>query len=141
MAGGAGELADGCRCSGRVVEHLLGREPGGAVAEAVVLVSEGPDEPRRAAALRTAGYGVEVLSAAGVEARYGVEAAPLLVVADPSGVVRYAGGYTDRKQSLVLRDREVMASLLAGRTPARLPTYGCAVSARLRRDLSPWPLR
>ena len=56
---------------------------------------------------------------------------------DPAGVVRYAGGYTARKQGLELRDRQILGDLMASGTTPLLPLYGCAVSKRLQAILDP----
>ena len=72
-------------------------------------------------------------------ARVGVEAAPILIVIDPSGVVRYAGGYTERKQGPVVADIRILRATERGDAPVALPIFGCAVSERLRGELSTLP--
>jgi hypothetical protein len=61
----------------------------------------------------------------------------LLIVVDPGGTPRYAGGYTIRKQGLDYQDLEILAELRRGSSAERLPAYGCAVSDELQSALDP----
>lgn len=128
-------LYEDCKCSQNVVEHLIAR---GAHAghELVLLVAEGVDTVA-AQRLRAAGFDTHLLSADALRDTYGIEAAPALVVADATGVVRYVGGYGDRKQSPILRDVEIDARIAQGEVVAPLPLFGCAVSEQLRSSLDP----
>jgi hypothetical protein len=136
-------LYRGCRCSRRVLEHLLERGPAPGYAETIVLVGdadgEGDEGDRARAAAR--GYRVEAIAAEALGPSYGVEAAPLLVVAAPSGEVRYVGGYSERKQGPLARGAGALARLAAGERVAPLPAFGCAVSERLRTAVDPFGVR
>jgi len=123
-----------CRCSRRVVTHLLESERPDDLAEVVLLVGE---DEGLVEACRDAGFEVLPLTQAQLEERFGVESAPLLVVMDPNGTSRYVGGYTDRKQGLNHRDLEFVARLRAGEEIESLPVYGCGVSASLQESLDP----
>lgn len=127
-----------CPCSNGVLEHLVTSERPRGVRERLVLID---DDGAWAEQARAAGFEVETLTADALYATYGVEAAPLFVVADPSGVPRYVGGYTDRKRGPVYHDIEVLDALLAGATTPDLPLFGCAVSRQLQRTLDPLALR
>ena len=70
----------------------------------------------------------------------GIEAVPMLVVVDPLGVVRYAGGYTDRKQGPVFRDVEILMMARALMPITGSPVYGCATSERLHSRLALLPV-
>lgn len=131
-------LYEGCRCSRRVLDHLTARGASADVRERVLLVGA---SDASAARVRAAGYGFEALTREALRARYGFEAAPVMVVADPRGRVRYLGGYTDRKQGAVVRDVDIVRRLQRGEAVAALPLFGCAVSARLQRDTDPLGLR
>ena len=122
-----------CRCSQRIFEHLFGSERPD-LAETVLLVGEDELLERRA---RDAGYAVVAVSPAELKADYHMESAPLLVVLDPQDRVRYAGGYTERKQGYDVKDREIVASLVAGDPADELPAYGCGVSKELQEVLDP----
>ena len=123
-----------CRCSQRIVEHLVGRERPVGIREQVLLVGNGAEY---AAKLTSAGFSVVLATPAELKERYHVESAPLLVVADPSGRVRYSGGYTREKQGPDIRDLAIIGELRSGGTPAELPTLGCAVSDELRELINP----
>ena len=122
-----------CRCSRRVAESLALHTASEGVHERVLLV--GKDEGL-AAKLGARGIDVRVTSVAELLAWH-LEAAPLLVVIDPSGAVRYAGGYTERKQALIPRDREIVQAVRAGGRVDPFPLFGCAVSDDLRRTINP----
>jgi hypothetical protein len=126
-------LSVDCRCSHRVLDHLLAtaRPPG--LSEIVVLIGDDAALRRR---VTDAGFVVRVLTAAALEKDLGIVAAPLFVVADPQDAIRYAGGYTSRKQA-VIHDVEIVRALMAGRHPDALAVFGCGVSDALRRRLDP----
>lgn len=133
-------LDEDCPCSLRVLEHLLAaRRPDG-VAERVVLVAS-PGDPARLAAIRARGFDLDVVTPEQLGERYRLEAAPLLVVVDPSDTVRYLGGYTPRKQADDVRDAQIIAATLRGDRVAPLPAFGCAVGAALREAIDPLGVR
>jgi hypothetical protein len=55
--------------------------------------------------------------------------------------VRYVGGYTPRKQAADIRDVQILAAVRAGERVVPLPTFGCAVGARLSQTVDPLGLR
>jgi hypothetical protein len=140
-------LYEGCKCSQRVLDHLIDRGPADGYAEAIAVVSDGADPEAAARAradgerARGRGYRLEAVAPEALASRFGVEAAPLLVVADPAGELRYVGGYTERKQGPVVRDTRVFSELAAGKAPEPLPVFGCAVSDRLRSTVDPLGVR
>jgi hypothetical protein len=123
-----------CRCSQRVADHLLSSPRPADLAEQVLLVG-------RSAALEDSltarGFHVTAVEPDELAARYHVLAVPLLLVAAPDGSIRYAGGYTTRKQGPDPRDLEIIASAKANRVTAALPVFGCAVSQKLDQVLNP----
>lgn len=128
-----------CPCSRGVFDHLTEEPRPAGVHERLVLI----DDPSGdwAADAREAGFEVESISADELAERYGVEAAPLMVVVDPDGVPQFVGGYTDRKRGPVYHDVDVIEALLAGSAPNDLPLFGCAVSRQLRQTVDPLALR
>ena len=126
-----------CRCSQRILQHLARRGAAPGVTEAVLLVGSAPG--LRAAVLAR-GFRVVDTDEEGLLRRWRIESAPTLVVADATGVVRYAGGYR-RGESASPRDADVIAAVARGARPPRMPVLGCPVSARLRARLDPLGLR
>ncbi len=123
-----------CQCSQRIAEHLLaGRRPR-EVAERVLLIGHDPDLEAR---FDAAGISVVRTDENDAAVHYHVSAAPLFVVIAPDGTVRYAGGYTERKQGPDPRDLNILADARADRAVTTLPVFGCAVSARLRSAMNP----
>ncbi len=122
-----------CRCSQRVAEAILSRRTRD-VAEHVLLVGRDAVLERRFA---ERGIAVTSTTREDLSSRYGVASAPVFFVASPSDRTLYFGGYTDRKQGLVLRDREILAAATTGAEPVPLPIYGCAVAEELRAERNP----
>lgn len=129
-----------CKCSLRVLEHLLeGNRPVG-VAERVVLVAATPDA-EQVRAIRAHGFDLDVVTPEQLGDRYQVGAAPLLIITDPRDRVHYVGGYGPRKQSAALRDAAVITAVLAGASVDPLPTFGCAIGRSLQTKIDPLGLR
>jgi len=135
---------DDCKCSQRVLAHLLSTSRPGGVAERIVYVTEHPTEAETraaTAAIPAHGFELDVVTPDQLDADYHIEAAPLLVIVDPHDVVRYAGGYTPFKQADDVRDVAVITALLRGEAPESLPAFGCAVGRHLRSTLDPLGIR
>jgi hypothetical protein len=132
-------LLAGCECSAQILSVLRTRPPHPEAHELVVLVGRADaDDP----ALRTLGYEVVALSPHELRARYGLEVAPVLVIRDPGGEVRYLGGYTVHRREGAPMDRAIVAALLDGdRLPEVLPVLGCPASDALRAVVDPLGLR
>jgi hypothetical protein len=123
-----------CRCSQRIVEHLLETARPHDWSELVLWV--GTPAPPVALEQR---FDVRRIDAAQL-ARYGIESAPLLVAVGPDGRVRYAGGYTERKQGPVIDDLRILQAARSTELIASLPVFGCAVSERLKRRFMALPI-
>ncbi len=123
-----------CQCSQRIAEHLLATKRPQDIAERVLLIGHDAGLEAR---LDAAGIVVVRTDENDAAVHYHVVAAPLFVVVGPEGAVRYAGGYTERKQGPDPRDLDILADARADRAIAPLPLFGCAVSARLRSSLNP----
>jgi hypothetical protein len=119
-----------CRCSQRVVAHLLATTRPSGWAEVVLWVGNQPSDPAL-----DQHYRVKRSTSAEL-ARLGIDAAPLLVVLDPQGALRYVGGYSDRKQGPVLDDLRILGQAQRPGVLASFPVFGCAVSERLRQQLA-----
>lgn len=128
-----------CGCSQRVLSKLLLRGARKDAHERIVFIGE--DDGGTETRARALGYDFEKVTHDELVARYHLEAAPLLVVADPKDVIRYVGGYTDRKQGNVIHDSDVIQDLVRGHDVAALPTFGCAVSKSLKSAVDPLGLR
>jgi len=123
-----------CPCSQRIRTHLIDRKRTPDAAETVLIID---GDESMAAPLRDAGFAVRTLTAAELRDRYHIEAAPLLVVASPSGELRYRGGYTARPSSTEVHDVEIIRDARSASPPESLPLFGCAVSRELQRALDP----
>jgi hypothetical protein len=136
-------LYERCGCSSRVAEELLTRKPLAQSHEAVVMVydDEKTIDRERIQRLLSAGFLVATLSIKDAAERLHVVAVPLLLVVDGQGRVRYAGGYTARRESPRLEDARIVAEVGAGRSPPPLPVFGCAVAAELQKTLDPLGLK
>ncbi|HVV49418.1 MAG TPA: hypothetical protein VHO06_07160 [Polyangia bacterium] len=133
-------LYESCGCSKRVLTHLLARGARADLRETVAFVREpgaGASIAETRTAIEHAGFGFEALSPDALVARYHVESAPSLLVADGGGTVRYLGGYNRRSGSLAFEDLTIIDRLRAGGSAAPLPVFGCAVSSRLQGAIDP----
>ncbi|MFZ5476536.1 MAG: hypothetical protein ACOZNI_07130 [Myxococcota bacterium] len=81
------------------------------------------------APLAAAGYTLERVDAAAYAARFGLEAAPILVVLDAGGALAYAGGYYDVPAAVRALDVSLLDAVRGGERPAALPVFGCAIDA------------
>ncbi len=127
-----------CRCSQRILTHLLARKALPDAAERIVLVGGGQAV---AEAARDAGYQVEALTAEQLLERYALSAVPALAVIAPTGATAYLGGYTERKQGQDVEDVAIYRRARAGGQASALPLFGCAVGEALRAQLDPLSLR
>ncbi|CAN5436418.1 hypothetical protein BH09MYX1_BH09MYX1_15970 [soil metagenome] len=126
-----------CRCSAAVLAHLVVRGPRAGHDERIFLIDGSVSDLTRA---RSAGFTAEIVTAADVQDKYGVEGAPLLVIADRASTIVYEGGYTTTKQSPAIRDEAILARVEQGETVEALPIFGCAVSDRLKQGRDPLAL-
>ena len=126
-----------CKCSQGIVERLLRRGRDSRFDELVLLVGKLPEQEP---VLLARGFRVQRVAARDLGARFHIEAAPMLVVTDARGVVRYAGGYSKLKGG-PSADQEILDRAAAGGESRRLPILGCAVSERLKALIDPLGLR
>jgi hypothetical protein len=127
-----------CRCSQGIIDHLTARGARKDVAEHVVLVGQ---DVELASRLTRAGFRLDNIEPIELKRKYGLEAAPMLIVAATSGDVAYMGGYTLHKQGLDIRDNALIDELIAGKSADELPLFGCAVSRALQKMLDPFGLK
>jgi hypothetical protein len=123
-----------CKCSERILRHLAERRPLPGMTEAVVLVGKHDEFERM---IRETGYALDVVTPEELSQKYHVQSAPMFAVMDPSGALRYLGGYTERKQGLMIEDVSIVERLKSERSVAELPLFGCAVSKSLQTLLDP----
>lgn len=133
-------LYSGCRCSNQVLEHLLAvnRERPAGVDERVLLVGADTELEAR---VQRAGLALSVVETGALKTRFGVISAPLLVFLSPSDQVVYAGGYTDRKQSLDIQYLQIFAEVKRETSPRIRPLFGCGVSEDLQAAVDPFGLK
>lgn len=127
-------LYTSCKCSQRIADHLLSSQRPADVAETVLLVGT---DAKLSDKLRARGFRVVETDANELEERYHVKAVPLLVVFGADSAVRYAGGYTERKQGPEPSDLSIIARARTDSTLRALPVFGCAVAEELRTRLDP----
>jgi hypothetical protein len=128
-----------CKCSLRVLDHLLATQRPADVVERIVLI--GGARPDRMALIAAKGFDLDVVTPEQLAQRYRVQAAPLLIVIDPADTVSYVGGYTPRKQGSDVRDIAVIEALRRGEPVTPLPAFGCAVGRSLKDKIDPLGIR
>lgn len=127
-----------CSCSKSIIDHLEARGARRDVTEHVVLVGQ---DAALAARIVRAGYQLDNIEPLQLKRKYGLEAAPLLIISAPDGAIAYLGGYTTHKQGLDIRDSALIDAAIAGENSSELPLLGCAVSRALQRMLDPFALK
>lgn len=127
-----------CGCSRRVVRYLTARGPSDLCREHILLVEPKKGDKEN---LEKAGLTVEVLTRESLYRDFAISAAPLLVVANPEGDLRYVGGYTDRKRGPQIEDLRILRTAQNGQIPAKRPVFGCATNTRLAQTVDPLGLR
>ncbi|HEY4223077.1 MAG TPA: hypothetical protein VGO62_17085, partial [Myxococcota bacterium] len=95
-----------CPCSKKIIDHLIARGPMPGVAETVLIVGA---DAALDARVTSAGFSVRDETATSLREQWHIEAAPLFLVADPSGRIRYEGGYTTVKQGPDIEDTAILA--------------------------------
>lgn len=136
-------LYSACLCSQRIFDHLFDSERPTDFHETILLVGNDSVGDDSAVTVRAHDAGFELVTVTPQElvAEFHIEAAPLLLVMDPAGRIRYAGGYSERKQGYEALDREVMEGLKSGAAPSELPLFGCGVGKQLQAALDPLGLK
>lgn len=124
----------GCSCTERLFTHLTARARFADADEIVLFVGE---DPAKRLSAERAGLRFVTASPAELAARYGMEAAPVLIAFDAAGRLRYLGGYYNHPSTIFPLDEKIHAQLAQGAAPAPLPVFGCAVSPRLQESLDP----
>jgi hypothetical protein len=130
-------LAEDCECSQEVVTHLLARGSESWFSEKVLFI--GSEEPARSR-LVARGFGFESITPEGLQAKYGLEGAPLMVVANQRSEIVYSGGYS-RTRWGPPEDLAIVRALTRGTEVKALPLFGCAVSQELQKRLDPFGLK
>ncbi len=123
-----------CSCSRALFVHLVARRPFPGAEEAILFVGA---DPRKQESAARAGYTFTTVSAQELASRFGLEAAPVLVVLDSAGKLRYAGGYYAHPATITPLDERIYNRLATGANVEPLPVFGCAVSSRLQKSLNP----
>jgi hypothetical protein len=114
--------------------HLTERARFADADEIVLFVGE---DPAKRLSAERAGLRFVSASPAGLAARYGIEAAPVLIAFDAAGGLRYLGGYYNHPSTIFPLDEKIHAQLVRGAVPGPLPVFGCAVSPRLQESVDP----
>jgi hypothetical protein len=124
-----------CSCAKALFTHLVARGPFPGDEELILFV--GSDRDKQEAA-RQSGYKFTAISAQELVSGFGLEAAPILVIFDSAGTLRYAGGYYAHPATITPLDEKIYKQLVAGVKVEPLPVFGCAVSPRIKKSLDPW---
>jgi hypothetical protein len=123
-----------CRCSQRVLDYIVERSTPPDVAETVLLVGH---VPARTPTLEARGIRVIETTADQLQSDFGIESAPVLIIADARGSVRYVGGHAREPQARAYEDLAILQRLRTGLEHDALAVYGCAVSRELQSRLDP----
>lgn len=132
-------LVEGCDCSAAIARHLCDRRPIAGVDEVVYVVGGNHhfDWVKNLAGL---GFDVQVKDAGELRRLLGTDAGPQLLIEDPTGAIRYRGGYQSSRPGTGLnhppigsetdipQEREILSALRQGGEVEAYPAFGCAGS-------------
>lgn len=133
-------LSGSCGCSQKIMAHLALRHPLRDFEEEVVVMDDGtpylPESPLLLDALQRAKFPIRHIRPESLPIHSRLFGVPVLVVANPSNEIVYAGGYGSPEH-----DAELLQSLRAGRHQTSLPVFGCAVGRALQRVADPFRVK
>ena len=118
-----------CSCAKALFDHLIARHPFRDTEEAILFVGKDPGKQTIA---ESAGFTFTTISADELLSRFGLEAAPVLVILNSAGRLRYAGGYYSEASAIVPLDAKIQARLASGLDVPPFPIFGCAVSPTVK---------
>ena len=130
-------IYEDCSCTSGLLNHLTERGPVDDASEVIVFVGDDADQEAR---LTARGFTWHNTDERRLEEELALVSAPVLIITD-NEKLRYAGGYYRLPAAVTPLDREILAGLDDGETPASLPVFGCAVNAELRAQLDPLGLQ
>ncbi len=122
-----------CSCSRDLFAHLVARRPFPGAEEVVLFVGA---DPKKQESAQRAGFTFTTVSAQQLAFHFGLQAAPVLIVFDSEGRLRYAGGYYEHPATIRPLDERIYAKLATGTRVEPLPVFGCAVDPRLQKSLN-----
>ena len=124
-----------CNCSNRVLEHILNSPRPSGINEKLILVDHNPKWEKKAQEI---GFPYEVITQQELKTEFNIESAPLFIVSNPESKIMYAGGYTDRKQGLSIKDTDIIQNVMNNNPMEPIPLFGCAVSKALQTIVDPF---
>ena len=129
-------LYNDCPCSQRVLDRVVNRLPVDGMDERIVLIGGDSVDVEI-----PSGFKSDHCTPQELKKKYGVEAAPLLVVIRSDGTILYSGGYTHRQRGPNIQDESILRSIVGGDDVEGLPVFGCAVSNELKQLVDPFRLK
>lgn len=130
-------LSAKCKCSKRVGRYLETTVRPAFLQESIVVVEGSlPNE----AELLKKGYKLSHVAVADLKMQFNLEAAPVLLVSDSSGELKYSGGYKNIDE-IDHRDLEIIGQIKAGDKVAAFPVLGCALTPALKTAMDPFSLK
>jgi len=128
-------LAHPCECSADVGIHLINRgRDKRLTSETVIFI--GKDESQRQK-FEAAGFRYLEMTGEEVVRTTGVEAAPSMTLLSDASEVAYVGGYYQHRSRTEALDGPIIAKAIAGVRTDSLPTFGCAISKRMKEATDP----
>lgn len=127
-------IYENCSCTDGLFRHLIERRAHTDATETILYVG---DDPERDTNSRRAGFGFVTIDRDELESRFGIEAAPVLVIVNADDELQYVGGYYRYPAAKHSLDVTLYGSARAGERLDPLPVFGCATGAALREAVDP----
>ena len=126
-----------CSCTESLFAHLLQRGRFPKSEELILFVGENDGKKKKAL---EKGFRFLQSDATHLEVKYGLESAPVLLVFDGRGQMRYIGGYYNHPSAIFPLDVKVFEQVNHQKAPKTLPIFGCAVRRGVQKSMDPFGL-
>jgi thioredoxin-related protein len=127
-------LGSNCKCSNRIARYLVETQRPSEIAEKIVVVG---GLLKNEMQLQQQGFTIEHISVTELKSRFNLVSAPVLLIKDKSGVLKYSGGYKNIDE-VEARDIEILKRIENGNKVAALPVMGCALTDEAKAAIDPF---
>jgi len=123
-----------CSCTNALTTSLIDRKVTPNLEEWVIYAGS---DRKIQEQFEAAGFLFQAETKVSIDERYGIEAAPMLLIFSPENGLAYGGGYFERPSVFHSMDQALLRRIKEGEAVDALPLYGCAVSPRLQKLIDP----
>lgn len=130
-------LGSQCKCSKKIAAYLAESKRPSSAKEIIVSVD---GHLGNEATLVEKGFIVQQISAVELKEQFNLDSAPVMLVNNRWGKLKYTGGYKKWDDS-EYRDLEILNRLNLDEDVAAYPVFGCALSSSLKNSIDPFKIK